>query len=262
LSPPRRRRQRSWSSPGDWRAIEHWLRETDHRWRDGGLGSVDPASWKHLDARLNAAVAPLRDALSAARAEAKARRLALIEETTALAARALERDAPAQVKAIQAKWQAQAKELMLPQRDERALWQQFRAACNAVFEARDTKRKADDLTRQEARGALERICEELEQLARATDVQEQDLRRRLRDLQQQWMQGARSVGPASRGLESRFTSARKAVEAALSARARASETAVWRTLAAKERLCEELDRRISSGEGTADPQAHRPNGLR
>jgi hypothetical protein len=41
----------------------------------------------------------------------------------------------------------------------------------------------------------------------------------------------------------------------LSAHARAREAAVWRDLAAKERLCEELDRRLSSGEGTADLQA-------
>ena len=92
-----------------------------------------------------AALAPLRDALSAARDQAKARRVALIEEATALAARALERDAPAQVKAIRAKWQAQAKELTLPSRDERALWEQFRAACDAVFEAREAKRKQEDV---------------------------------------------------------------------------------------------------------------------
>ena len=60
--------------PRDWRAIERWLRETARRWRDGDLGSVEPKAWKNLDARLNAALAPLRDALSAARDEAKARR--------------------------------------------------------------------------------------------------------------------------------------------------------------------------------------------
>ena len=172
-----------------------------------------------------------------------------------MVAKALERDAPAQVKAIQARWQAQAKELMLKQRDERALWEQFRAACDAVFEAREAKRKESDLLKQEAHGALERICEALEQLARATDVQEQDIRRGLRDLQQEWTGAARTVGSAWRSLDTRFTNAKKAVEAALSARARASETAVWRTLAAKERLCDELDRRLSSDAGTPDPEA-------
>ena len=241
--------------PRDWRAIERWLRDTDRRWRDGELGSMDPKAWKHFDARLKAVLAPLHDALSAARDQAKALRLALIEEATALAAKALERDAPAQVKVIQAQWQAQARELMLPQRDERALWEQFRAACDAVFEARDAKRQQEEVLKREARSALENICVQLEQLALATDKKEQDLGRGLRDLQEQWMRGARTSDSASRGLESRFTNAKRAMEAALSARARARETEVWRTLAAKERLCEELDRRLCSGEGTADAAA-------
>src|SRR5690606_15760014 len=28
--------------PHDWRAIERWLRETDQKWRDGELGSLEP----------------------------------------------------------------------------------------------------------------------------------------------------------------------------------------------------------------------------
>jgi hypothetical protein len=241
--------------PRDWRAIERWLRDTDRRWRDGELGSMDPKAWKHLDARLKAVLARLYDALSAARGQAKARRLALIEEATALAAKALERDAPAQVKVIQAQWQAQARELILPHRDERALWEQFRAACDAVFEAREAKRQQEEVLKREARSALENICVQLEQLALATDKKEQDLGRGLRDLQEQWMRGARMSDSGSRGLESRFTNAKMAMEAALSARARARETEVWRTLAAKERLCDELDRRLCSGEGTADAAA-------
>ncbi|TMH12913.1 MAG: DUF349 domain-containing protein, partial [Betaproteobacteria bacterium] len=159
------------------------------------------------------------------------------------------------VKVIQAKWQAQARELMLPQRDERALWEQFRAACDAVFEAREAKRQQEEVLKREARSALENICVQLEQLALATDKKEQDLGRGLRDLQAQWMRGARTSDSASRGLESRFTNAKRAMEAALSARARDRETEVWRTLAAKERLCDELDRRLCSGEGTADAAA-------
>lgn len=241
--------------PRDWRMIERWLRETDRRWRDGDLGSVEPKAWKSLDARFAAALASLRDALSAAREQAKARRVALIEEVTALAARALERDAPAQVKALRDKWQAQAKEVTLPSRDERALWEQFRTACDSVFEARDAKRKREDVVKREARGALEDICGQLEQLALATDKEEQPLHGALRDLEEQWRRRTRTSDPEARSLESRFTRAKAAVEAVLSARARDRKAAVWRDLAAKERLCEELDRQVSSAEGTADPQA-------
>ena len=239
------------AEPRDWRALERWLRETDRRWHEGDLGSVEPKAWKDFDARFRHALAPARDALSAARDEAKARRLALIEQATALAAKALERDAPAQVRAIQAEWQAQAKQLALAQRDERGLWEQFRSACDAVFKARDAKRKEADDLKGEGRRAVEQVCVQLEQLATASDPDEQQLRRGLRELQEQWKQRSRAAGPVPRALEARFTSARTAVEAALAARHRSRESAVWQTLAAKERLCEELDRALRSrGDGT------------
>ncbi len=240
------------AEPRDWRAIEHWLRETDRRWREGDLGSVEPRAWKSFDARLKAALAPLRDALAAARDEARAGRQALIDEVTALAAKAMERDAPSQVKAIQARWQAHAKGLALAQRDERALWEQFRAACDAVFEARHAKRKQEDGLKHESRHALEAICVGVEQLAAAADKDDNELRRGLRDLDEQWRKRIGGFDPALRGVESRFRNAKTAVEAALSARTRSRAAAVWQTLAAKERLCDELDALARTAGSTAE----------
>jgi len=238
------------AEPADWRAIERSLRETERAWREGDLGSVDPGAWKKLDLRLKAALAPLRDALSAARERAKAGREALIDEVTALAARAMEREVPSQVKAIQAKWQAEAKALSLAQRDERALWNRFRAACDAVFDARQSKRKEEDGRKSEYRRGLQQLCEQLEQLAGA-DSDDQEIRRVLRDLQDQWRHKAGAPGPELRELEPRYAKAKAGVEAMLSARARSREAAVWQTLAAKERLCEELDLSLVSGGGAA-----------
>lgn len=242
------------AEPADWRAIERWLRETDQGWRAGDLGSVDPGAWKKLDLRFKAALAPLRGALGEARDRAKAGRQALIEEAGALAAKATEREVPSQVKAIQARWQAEAKELPLAQRDERALWKQFRAACDAVFEARQSKRKEEDGRNNEHRRALQELCAQLEQLAQAAQVAERDdqeLRRALRELQDQWKQKAVAPGRELRALESRFAKGRAAVEAALAARARSRDAAVWEALAAKERLCEELDATLRSAGGAA-----------
>ena len=235
--------------PRDWRAIEQWLRDADRTWREGDLGSVEPKAWGAFDARFRAAVAPLRDALAAARDEAKAGRRALIDEATALAAKAMERDAPSRVKTLQARWQEQAKAFTLPQRDERPLWEQFRAACNAVFDARHAQRKQEDVARHESQHALEAICGELEQLAVATDKDEGAIRRGLHDLDAQWSTHSRALDPTARGIESRFRKAKAAVDAALSARARSRESAVWQTLAAKERLCEELDALAQTGGG-------------
>jgi hypothetical protein len=237
----------------DWREIERWLRDTDRTWREGDLGSVNPDAWKKLDARLKVALAPLRDALSAARNQAKASRQVLIEEATALASEAMERDTPSRIRTIQIRWQEQAKAQPLAGRDERALWERFRAACDAVFNARQAKRKEDDVREGENRRALENLCVQFEQLALSADKDDQAIRRGMRDLQEQWKRQSGGSGPALRELESHFQRAGTAVEAMLSARTRSREAAVWETLAAKERLCDALDHLVQSGAaGTAE----------
>ena len=248
------------AEPRDHRAIERWLRETDKTWREGDLGSVEPGAWKKLDARLKAALLPLREALSTARDSAKSGRQALIAEVTALAAKALDRDAPSQVKAIQAKWQAEAKAKPLGQRDERALWEEFRAACDAVFTARNAKRKEDDERRQGKERAVEEVVVALERLKDATDKDDAEVRRALREAQDQWRQqtaraGVGVSGPRS-AMETRFRNAKSAVETMLSSRGRSREAAVWQTLAAKERLCEALDRSVVDGAGGADVESN------
>ncbi|HXF46201.1 MAG TPA: DUF349 domain-containing protein, partial [Burkholderiaceae bacterium] len=229
------------AEPRDWRALERWLRETDATWHGTSLGSVEPGAWKKLDARFKEAVAPLREALAAARAQAKSEREALIEQANAVAAQPLAREAPAKIKELQARWQAQAKALPLPPRDERQTWERFRAACNAVFEARESARQQGEQRQHEQRRAFEAVCEQLEQLARAGDADEAQIRRTRSELQQQWQQAVGAHGPVPAGLDARFKAARAAVEAALAARARGKEAAVWQALLDKERLCAELD---------------------
>jgi hypothetical protein len=238
----------------DWRAVERWLRDTEHAWREGDLGSVDPGSWKKLDGRLKEALAPLRDGLAASRDQAKAARLALIAEVQALAPRAMDREAPSLVKAIQARWQEQAKAAPVAHRDERALWEQFRSACDAIFEARNAKRKEQDERKTEGRRALDEICAGLEQLARATDKGEKDLRTAQRELQDRWRAATRTPDPAARALEGRFRNALKSVDNAIASLARARETAVWKTLAAKDRLCDASGAAAAAEEWSALPE--------
>ncbi len=240
--------------PRDWRAIERWLRETDRQWREGELGSVEPRAWKKLDTQLKAAVAPLRDALAAARDQAKAVRMGMIEEATALAGKAMEHDTPSQVRTLQAKWQEHAKTLSLLQRDERALWEKFRAACDTVFAARQNKRKEEDEVKQQGRRALEGICVQLEQLAQSTQS-EPEMRKAARELADQWRKARGPHDPALRGVETRFKKAQAAVETLLSARAREQKAAVWTTLAAKEQLCTELDVIVGAAGGVDQTQA-------
>ncbi len=245
------------AEPLDWRAMEHWLRETDAAWRSQALGSVEPAAWKKFDARLKAAVAPVREALAQTRAQARAEREALIVQAQELLPRAMERDAPSQVQALQARWQAQSKARPLPHRDEQTLWEQFRSACNAVFDARKGARKEADARSHAQRRALEALCEQLERLARSDDDETQ-VRAAQRELQQQWTRALAEGGPVPPPVEARYRTARSQVDGMLRGRGRAKEAAVWRALLARERLCEELDALVlgggtQAGEAPAQP---------
>lgn len=240
------------AEPRDFRGIERWLRTTDDAWRDKNLGSLEPRLWKKLDARLKEVLGPLRDTLGQAREEAKAVRQGLINEAVALAAQAMDRDSPAKVKALQGRWQEHAKSMSLPQRDERVLWEQFRVACDAVFSARQSKRKEDDDRKHAHRRELEEIVTRLDQLVEARDQDDQSVRKALREAGEQWRVKANASDPAARALDGRFRHAKSAVETMLAARARGRETAVWDTLASKARLCEALDELVQSGaEGDA-----------
>jgi hypothetical protein len=241
----------------DLRAVEKWLRETDRAWREGGLGSVDPAAWKKLDARLKETLAPARALLGAARDEAKSGRQALIAEVEALLPRALERESPSLVKAVQARWQEHSKAHPLAQRDERALWERFRTACDAVFAARHEKHKEVAGRKQEGRRGLEEVCAQLEVLARTSEKDEKEVRAALRDLQERWRAGSRTPDPSLRALEGRFRSAVKSVEGALSARVRSREAAVWKILAEKERLCQEVESAVLGGSGAEGAEVFR-----
>jgi membrane-associated HD superfamily phosphohydrolase len=119
----------------------------------------------------------------------------------------------------------------IAQRDERALWEQFRSACDAVFDARQAKRKEEDGKKSEHRRALEELTAQLETLARAPDKSDQDLKRALREAQEQWKKLTMTTDQASReavrdavhATEPRFRKAKSAVEAALTGRARSRE---------------------------------------
>lgn len=225
----------------DWRAIERWLRETETAWRDKALGSVEPGAWKKVDAKLKAALAPARDALDAVRTQARQQREALIGDAAALLARASERDTPARVKELQARWQANAKTVVLPQRDDRALWERFRSACNAVFEARTGSRKAEEQKRHEQHRAFEALAGELERLGGTQDIDEAQIRRTRHELQEQWKSVSAERGAPPAALEARFRAARGKVEEALRARSHARDADAWQPLLAREQLCEELD---------------------
>ena len=119
-------------------------------WRQLGPAehTVPPAARQALLARLRTSVERIELPLVQAQRAAQAQREQLLARAEALAADLVRQpllpDAPAQVRALQAEWQQQARGLPLPRGLENALWMRFKAATDSVFEQRDAARGARD----------------------------------------------------------------------------------------------------------------------
>lgn len=121
----------------DWKAQVRELHAFSERWRQGGhLGEKAFAEMQPL---WRAAMHTAHGPLEAAQATSLATRRALIEEAQALgAAPQLRIDA---VKALQARWQAEAQAVPMDRKQEQKLWDAFRDPIDAAFARKTTDRE-------------------------------------------------------------------------------------------------------------------------
>jgi hypothetical protein len=166
--------------PGSWKDLLSTLDRFHHAWRQLGPAqhTVPHGALNALMKRHDAAVARLEAPLQAVRAQAAARREQLIAQAQALvptegaaAPRQVRdaNDAAHRVRDLQAAWAEQARALPLARNVERALWDRFKAATDAVFAQRTALFNARDAERQ-ARDA-ERQAHEAERRAREAAAQ-------------------------------------------------------------------------------------------
>ena len=148
----------------DWRALAAFSQRLQQAWQR--LGPRERREQKRLDAAFTRAMQPMQDVLGARHAQETALRRQLIGQVLALPPQA--RDTPQQLQALQARWQQQAKAFPLERREEQLVWDQFRAACDAVFAARKDAGAVADAQRVANLAQKRATCEALEQLAAAT----------------------------------------------------------------------------------------------
>jgi hypothetical protein len=160
------------------------------------------------------------------------RKEALCSKAEALAASTEWESAAAEVRSLQAEWKTVG-----PVRKSRseAVWQRFRAACDAFFER--YKRRAE-IGRAAETGRREALCEELEALAApgaAADAPA-DLMARLRGAQDAWRQG---TAPAQ--LQERFDAAVGALVLAWPGSFQGTDLDAETNRKKRERLCARLE---------------------
>ena len=243
----------------DWRAIARTLEEAKIAWRK--LGPVEhtvPRKAQKGDnavtARYTAALQALEAPLTLAYREAGQEREQLITAAKNLGeSKPLARDAIDRARGLQAQWQAHAKALPLPRREENTLWSAFKAATDAVFTERDAARAARETEAGEQIKAREAIIESLLALPAANSTRgAPEVKRALANAETAWRACAEVAGPHAAGLDARYRAARDAATKRLRDIAGHAAQARFDALIATMRLCHE---REAAGEVAPDLEA-------
>jgi exonuclease SbcC len=232
----------------DWKRAVQAEREVRAAW--AAAGPVEPRRRKAIDRRYRAAMKRLSGELAAERTRNRAFRQDLIGQARALAGEPDLALAAAAVRRLQQAWQT-----TVPGKrsQENQLWEDFRAACDQVFERR---READRSQRQEldenarvCRG----LCAELEALAGADDPQR--LRQGLAELSGRWEASLAQdlARPDEARLQRRWEAAGAGLQQRLGQLQRAAERAGLERLRSRAALCAELEAALAAGGAEPEP---------
>ena len=224
----------------DWKAIAASVNRAIQSWQR--LGPIDRRERKAAEAAFSAALDLLRKPLAAEQQREMARREALIAEVEALDAGAPRvTDA---LRAVQERWQEQARALPLSRGDEQALWQRFRQACDALFAERRESAKTLDAERQQHLERRQALCTTLES---AIDAPVSTLGQLLRDSVAAW----REIGPVPRAaqqqIDARYDAATDALRQRVDQAREAVSAAQAELLQQKFALCREAEQALVDG---------------
>lgn len=215
----------------------------------GRLGTIDRKEKRKLDQAFDKALAQMLAPLSEQRKIETAKREELIAEAERL--QPSDRHTLDKLRGLQERWQEQAKALPLERKVEQALWQRFRAACDAIFAKRKETAHAADHERKTHLHAREAICKELETATFSGDDKAQlaAIAKALRDAAAAWNASGTVPRAAEAKITQRYQAAVAAVQGQAEAIKRRAGAAQANALRDKLRLCQALEGAISGIDG-------------
>ena len=232
----------------DWKHVAGTVQRLRLAWSH--LGAIDRKEKKRLDLAFADALNVLQGPLEERRKMEAAGREELIEQARAINPH--DRHAFDALRALQERWQEHAKALPLERKTEQALWQRFRAACDAVFASRKESAHAADAERRAHQEAKEAVSARLE--AAAAGIEPGAAGKLLREAAADW----HAIGPVPRANEARIEKRYHAAVAAIQHHAdiarRNAGLAQANALREKLRLCQALESTLAEGKEIAPAQ--------
>ena len=224
----------------DWKAVAAFCTRTAQAWHR--LGVVERKEKKRLDREYEQAIKALQKPLSGQQDQEVQQRQALIAEVQALVP--AERATLDKVKVLQERWQQRAKALPLERKQEQALWQQFRAACDALFAARKEHAAGADAERKQHLAEKEALCAALEA---ATGESAGAIGKLLRETRERWGKAGHVPRAQEQRIEARHAAAVGALNKRLDQIKREAAQAEQGALQEKMRLCLAVEQALAEG---------------
>jgi hypothetical protein len=231
----------------DWRGIASASQRLRQAW--SRLGTIDRKDKRKLDAAFGKAMDALMAPLEEQRKIEVARREQLIEEVGKL--KPSERHTVDTLRGLQQAWQTHAKALPLERKAEQALWQKFRAACDAVFAQRKESAHAADHERKAHLHAREAICASLENAVFEGEDKavQAAIAKALRDAATAWHASGTVPRAAEQRIEQRYRAAVAKVQAQGDAVRKRAGTAQANAMRDKLRLTQALENAVAAPGG-------------
>jgi hypothetical protein len=185
----------------DLREAEQVIHKARERLRR--IGSIPRKAGKSLEKDYHDVLDLLESRLAPERNRELKRRRALIARVEELSGASDLRAASREVKAAQDQWKPT---VPLPRKQEQALWQQFRSACDAVFDQLRKQRISADAEREANLERRQAICAELESLLDQPDKTFREINKQFAATRDEWSQLRNVPRKQERAIDSRYES--------------------------------------------------------
>lgn len=233
----------------DWKKAVHAERDIRTAW--GNIGPVEPRHRKALDKRYRGAMKKLDSHLSEERLRNREYKKGLIEQARQLVESEDTDQAIRDIKRLQKEWYTTVPS---KRKQENHLWQEFRAACDNIFERR---RETQQAHRKQLDGHIHEakaLCAELETLSRDDSTDPEDLLHRAHKLQGRWREASSQPIPRAEAakLDKRWSSGLDAVQAQAARLGRHAERAQLDLMRAQAALCSELEGTVENTDTAQD----------
>ena len=226
------------------------LREAPQDWRSHA--PVDRAASRPLDTDFYGALDRLRARVAAWHERNAADKQALVARAQQLTTAADISRAIDEVKRLQADWKATGP---VPHAQSQAMWDEFRALCNAVFERRQQAFAEQSASLESAKAQALTLCDQIEQASHEAPADRQTGQAKLRE----WQDAFNAIGELprndARNLRDRFQRAMSRYEALVAGIAQRNAEAAEANVVAAARHVRAYQRAVIQGAADTEREA-------